>query len=484
MKVKKIIAICFVIVIFSSLSNVFAFEPYKNYTYSSEKMAYVEPYACVPLKQFGGSSIKTKDFNNPNDIFVDKNKNIYIVDTNNNRIVILDSAYHFKTEIISFDNNGKQDFFNKPMGIFVDGKEQIYIADSDNLRVIKLNADYTLNKEYGRPKTSLIEDKQKFRPLKVAADVEERLFILSDGFTQGMVELDKDGKFLAFYGAIKTTPNLIDMFWKSFATKEQKERLTKTIPTVYSNLDIDKFGFIFGTVRDSGEEYNPEIVIRRLNFKGEDILRKVGNNLPMGDLIYRDGEYSKIEDINCGENETYSVLDSRKGRIFTYDQDGNLLYVFGCKSDQIGGFIAPVGLALLNDKYLVLDKDTNLITVFGLTEYGKAINEAVKHQYERKYDKAFERWEMISNQTSRLELAYKNIGITYLKKNDFINSMDYFELAKDREDYSKAYDKYRQDFLARKFYLIFFIIISAFIAIIILRIIYKKQRRKKNGIVK
>lgn len=48
----------------------------------------------------------------------------------------------------------------------------------------------------------------------------------------------------------------------------------------------------------------------------------------------------------------YSVLDSKRGRVFTYDSQGNLLYIFGGRGDQKGQFNQPCALIYNGDEIL------------------------------------------------------------------------------------------------------------------------------------
>ena len=86
--------------------------------------------------------------------------------------------------------------------------------------------------------------------------------------------------------------------------------------------------------------------IRRLTPAGKDILRREWYSPPMGDINVSDYmELSEITglsvlvDIIYRGNGVYSVLDQRRGRIFTYDDSGNLLYVFGGIGHGVGLFV-------------------------------------------------------------------------------------------------------------------------------------------------
>ena len=50
---------------------------------------------------------------------------------------------------------------------------------------------------------------------------------------------------------------------------------------------------------------------------------------------------SRFVDIVNREFGMFSALDRQRGRIFTYDNQGNLLYVFGGIGDAVGLFTRP-----------------------------------------------------------------------------------------------------------------------------------------------
>ena len=64
----------------------------------------------------------------------------------------------------------------------------------------------------------------------------------------------------------------------------------------------------------------------------------------------------------------YSAIDRNSGRVFTYDANGNLLYVFGGHGQLDGLFQNPVAIAEMNGRLLVLDSATNQLTLFAPTD--------------------------------------------------------------------------------------------------------------------
>jgi sugar lactone lactonase YvrE len=90
----------------------------------------------LPLKFGSLGGLDAGRFNNPTDIAIDnRNGDIYIVDSGNNRVQRFNSNGNFLSEFGQFgSDNG---FFNTPWGIAVDKDGFVYIADTMNARVQK-----------------------------------------------------------------------------------------------------------------------------------------------------------------------------------------------------------------------------------------------------------------------------------------------------------------------------------------------------------
>src|SRR5699024_4372278 len=87
---------------------------------------------------------------------------------------------------------------------------------------------------------------------------------------------------------------------------------------------------------------------------------------------------SHLIDVSVADHGIYSVLDLRRGRIFTYNNDGFLMYVFGGLGNKLGEFQAPIAIERFDDFFLVLDRNQGEITVFNATAYGHSLDEAVR----------------------------------------------------------------------------------------------------------
>ncbi|OPA76359.1 hypothetical protein BVG16_18670 [Paenibacillus selenitireducens] len=265
------------------------------------------------------------------------------------------------------------------------------------------------------------------------------------------MEFDAAGQFIGFIGTNRVKFSPIDLFWKRISTRSQREQMQLFIPLEFNNMDIDRDGFIYTTT----SEEKSDQPIKRLNPSGLDILRAKGYFAPKGDIHTLDvgsaPGSSIFIDVVSDEGGMYSALDAKRGRIFTYDKDGNLLYVFGGLGSQQGKFRTPSAIAMLDDKLLVLDKDNNRLTLFQPTMYGSLIREAVISLYNGETEKSTSAWRQVLQLNGNLEVAYIGIGKSSLKNGDNRAAMKYFELGNNRDNYSEAFKRYRKEIVFEHF---------------------------------
>ena len=457
----------------------FAYTPYQNYTYNADKESNIEPQAYIPYEIFGAGKLSMKE---PQDLYIRDDK-VYIADTGNNRILVTDVNAEQVTSLQIFDNNGKQDTFQKPGGVFVTESGRLYVADTGNERILEFDENLKCLRSIGRPETSLLPKTAVYRPKRISVDFAGRIFVVSEDMSSGMIELDHDGEFVSFFGAVRTKPKFSQLIIRFFATEAQKDRMSLIIPTEYSSNDIDEKGFVYGTVGIiDPENFDDSMFVHRLNPIGDDILSRNGTVEPMGDAEFvideRTNQYlpSMLVDVCVKDSGIYTVLDRRHGRLFTYDQDGNLLYVFGALGTSFGQFKIPAAVDNIGDNFAVLDSELAQIVLFQPTEYGALITDAVRSAYNRDYDTACDYWLQTLKYTSKSELSYSGVGDAMLNQGDYAQAMAYYKLGNNRKYYSAAFEQYRVLFLDHYFTTIL-IAVAVVLALIILLVVYRKKHR-------
>ena len=484
-KMKQFVAFLLVIcsVLLSIPTTVLADDlPYNTYNYDYWENAVETPAAYVPDGAISGVSLEVGAFLNPQDLCVSSDGDLYIADTGNNRIVVVDGTSKKVKHIIStFLNDGKEDSFSSPYGVCVSEKDQLYIADRDHMRIVVLELDGTLVRIVENPTSEVLDEDYVFKPLKVTVDYADRIYCIAQNMFEGIMVFETDGQFSGFLGTINVSLSLWEKFWRKVATKEERQNQQLYVPTEFTGIDVDEKGFIYATnIDDSGKQ-----AVRRLNPKGEDVIKKGQNENVGGDLwTAGSGAYagaSQITDVVYRQQGIYSLLDRKRGRIFTYDHEGNLLYIFGGLGTQEGTFSTPTAIDKWGEQLIVLDSSRTEIYLFSETEYGALINEAVGLRFDGDEALAVPLWERVLELDENSELANTGIGKAYLSAGDNVMAMKYLKLGMSREYYSVAFNRYRSEFL--KEYLGYVLTggMVLLVAGIVASKIYKKRKNKMEG---
>lgn len=428
---------------------------------------------------------------------------IYIVDSNTNGLVIVDENFELNNQFYEFNVSDEYTDFrlendmepivsltlDSPLGLDVTDSG-IYIADTGNFRIVKLNSDFEViaifsdidDKTFVGSEFS-DEDSIDFEPKKITVDSTERMYVVAKNVYEGILEINYDGEFNRFTGVnpLKLTP--VEIFRRSLMTEKQLAKLQLYLPTEYTNVSINEKSFIYATSKVSTN--NAENPIQLINPKGVDVIKRNGYHPPMADVHYVIGRNnyvidgpSNLVDIASTKNGIYTVLDQKRSRLFTYDSEGNLLYINGDEGSQSDKFSEGVAIDYFNDDLLVLDRGTKTVVVYQLTEFGSFVNEAIHYHNEGKFDEAAEVWKEVIKINTNYEIAYNGIGKLLLREEKYKEAMDYFKLGHDKYYYSKAYKAYRNELLKDNFGVISLSVVVLSAGVIGLKI---RKTIKKGG---
>lgn len=449
----------------------------EGYHYDYWMRTTASPLPYEPETSIYGDLLGIGSFKSPEDLFVADNRNIYVLDTGNNRIIHLNDKWEVLGIIQQFQRDGQTDQLAEPQGMYVTEDGQLYVADTGNKRIVQFDADGQFVRLIAAPQSDVLSSSFQYVPRKVAVDSAGRVYVISQGTFDGIIEFTPDGEFSRFTGTNRVKFNFVDYIWKSISTKKQREQMVTFVPIEFYNLDLDEEDFIYTTT----SEMNSKTPIQRLNPKGGDVLRRNGYGPPVGDFLVNmvgaiNGS-SIFTDIKVSEFGVYRGLDSKRGRIFSYDQDGNLLYIFGQLGSEAGSFKTPVAIDELGDKILILDRDRQKITVFRPTLFGETVNQAVMHQYVGDTEQASQSWNRVLELNANYELAYIGMGKAFYDQGNYEEAMRHFKLGNDRKHYSKAFSRYRKAFLKEHFGLIMYGFMAGTAGIITWRTLRKRQRR-------
>ena len=358
-------------------------------------------------------------------------------------------------------------------------QRQISIATSED-ELIVLDASNNVTRIVKDPDSEVLEDGYVFTPLKVSVDYAGRVYCVAQNMFEGIMVFETNGDFTGFFGTIEVTITAWEKFWRKLATKEERSKQQLFIPTEFTGIDIDEEGFVYASnVDNEGVQ-----AVRRLNPKGEDVIRLGANANLGGDLMISGtsqyGGPSKIVDVVYREKGMYSLLDSKRGRIFTYDHEGNLLYIFGGIGTQAGTLTTPVAVEFAGDRILALDSAQASILVYAETEYGRLINEAVGLRFDGDESQAVGLWEQVLRMDENNELANVGIGKAYLSAGDNEKAMEYLKRGMSQDYYSVAFKRYRNEVLKEN---VQGMLTGLTVLVIALVVFFKivKPRMKKKG---
>ena len=463
---KKLFVLLLVVVMFVNYATpVHALQ--FTYTFNRWGISAPSPDAYRVSAWLLGEHLGVGHFLSPQDLIVVGNR-IYVADTGNHRIVVIEALEDGTHEAVEVIDNIGGSRFSSPYGIFANAEGHRWIADTGNQRILHVDENWELITEITRPPSppSLLGPEDSFLPEKLAVDFTGRLFVQTRHVNRGLMEFDLNGVFAGYMGAAPVVVTPIDQFWRLISTQAQNERRMLFVPTEYNNVTVDSEGFLFVTnsVATSGD-IDP---IRRLNAMGDDVLIRNGLWDIEGDLWWSVAGHisgpSNFIDVAPMPNETFIAFDRTRGRLFAYDFQGNLLFVFGGYGNREGNFRRPVAVSSMGYTLFALDSTTAAITRFDLTEYGTFLNRALELYRRGAYEDSVYYWQEVLRMNGNFGLAYIGIARALLRQGYYREAMNYFRQEGDREGYGRAFGFYRRQWMEDNFW-IFVLVIGVLIVV-------------------
>ncbi|MGL5021046.1 MAG: tetratricopeptide repeat protein [Mycoplasmatales bacterium] len=415
-----------------------------NYNYD----VWVEEIEAAPIfnqtKIINSESLNTS-LGEISDVVSDDDR-IYVSDSTNNKILILNSKFELENEIISF-NNGST--FNSISGLAVNSN-YIIVADTGNKRVVKFDKNLNYLGEFTMPDNPALNGKD-FLPSKLTITENNDIFIIASGIFNGIINTDFNGNFIKFTGVNKVKFSPMDLLWKKLSTKKQQEQQTQFLPTEFTNISSDKQGFLYTTT--AADEKEP---IKKLNLNGENVLKFPKGYYPKGDLLTDSKKgTTKLVAIDVNEEENYVALDSNSNRGFLYSSEGDLLGIFGNKGSIENTFNTVNAVSWFgNDKIIVSDFLNKNLIVLETTDFLDNVISALNYYEKNDLTNSKKSWEKVLSENSNYELAHLGLGKIYYREGDYEKALELFENANDREWYSLAFKEVRQLFVEKHFIII------------------------------
>lgn len=417
---KKIILILLALFMFLSFTPVGAESPYTTWAMGPGGQVYMTQDAYRPSAEIDLPISAAED------LVITDDGNIFVADTGNGRIV--------KVKGQEIEAIYGEDFLKSPTGLFIDPEGMMYVADAGDNQIFIIDKDGNLLNQFGRPTEPLFGSDNQFLPRKIAVDARKNIYIISEGSTDGVVQMNTNGNFIGYFGANTSSMSLKMVLQRMFLTKEQLDQFIKNEAASPSNIAIDQQSLVFtitaGTTRGKS--------IRKFTVSGRNIFPDT-----YGSMTFRD--------IDVSPDGLVLAVDAT-GQIFEYNANGTMLFVFGAQDtgkQRLGTLRNPTGIERYGEYIYVLDKDKNAIITYQTTAFAQQVHEGVRLYMEGYYTEAKPYFESVLNFNGSYIMAYQAIADAYYKQRDFDNALQYYKYAEDQKGYSEAYWELRNVQLQR-----------------------------------
>ena len=417
------------------------FQPYDSYTIDSagRPVPLPDPYELDNI--IHGVSLGIGDLKTPGDILIDRsNDHLYIVDTGNDRIVELDDQGQVVRQI------GAELNLSAPQGLFQDRRDRtLWIADSGNGRIVQISSDGNLLQEFGPPQSNVLAEIQSAAPDKVLVDKRGYVYYL-EGSGAGMIVMDQQNQFRGFFGTTRAGFSLWWLFVRFLYTDEQAQQVFLAKPTAHTDMFLADDGFIYSAVSGATSRQIQKLSPVGVNiFVNKSLEQKLYKNKIFGERRRSWEQPARFVSVTVHDNGTIIAVDQGSGRIYQYDQDRNLLLVFGRRGVGRGEYQLPSEVDVdSRGRLYILDVARAAVYVLRPTRFAQLLHQASALQFDGHYDEAAAAWQQVLGLTSNYELAHSGIGAAHYHAGRWRDAMREYSVGRDQLGYSLAFYEYRQ----------------------------------------
>lgn len=422
--------------------KVCADSPYRTYTIDGYGYVTETQTAYLPFETI--TKIGDEALVGPTDFTLTDEGSMYILDSGNCRVVVSDMEGNL------IDTFGEGILVN-PRGMYVTKDLTCYVADRDARSIFVFDRDGELIQTYGKPDHPLYGSTQDFLPLKIVVNESGTMYIICESNNNGIVQISpvEGGTFLGYFGTNNTSASLWRIIWRAIQTDAQRAKSQGNLPSTPDNMAIDEKGLIYTVTR--GEKYD---TLKRLNIAGVNMI-----------------ECDAYEDVPAAVavgNHDNVFVASTNGYIYEYNNEGDLLFVFGGSDDgqQRIGLSTKVEAIQIgaDDKIYVLDSDKAQIQIFEPTEFTNYLHEALYLFSKGRYTESKVPLEEVLRMNNLFDYANMAMGKALLQEENYEEAIRYAKLAKDYDGYSDAFWEIRNEWLKRNLVTVVFIIVGLWLA--------------------
>ncbi len=430
--------------------------PYKTYTVDGYGAVSETQTAYLPYETI--TRIDEETLNTPTDFMLLTDGTMYILDSGNARVVVSD----LEGNLIKTFGEGT---LVSPRGLYVTKDHITYVADRDAKSIFVFDEEGNLINTFGRPNVPMYGETQDFLPLKIIVNDAGTMYVICESNTNGVVEISPvdNGTFLGYFGTNSTNSSLINIIWRAVLTDAQRAKMRSNIPSTPDNMAIDDKGIIYTVTRGEGKG-----TVKRLNIAGVNMLEA--------------SDYDTVPAAIAVGNHDNCFVVSQQGFIYEYNNEGELLFVFGGKDDgqmRIGLSTKAEAIQVgTDDKIYVLDSDKAQIQIYEPTEFTNYLHSALYLFSKGRYEESKEPLTEVLQMNNLFDYANKAMGKALYKEEDYEGALKYSKLSKDLDTYSDSFWEIRNNWLRHNLTAIVLIII----ALLIIKFIVKKLDQK-HGIL-
>ena len=493
---KKLFCLLLVFVLALSCTGIAAFAGQPDRAYTYEDSVAVPSTNIFKVKTVIDETVMGTDrLMEPTDIFVDKSDRVFILDhyfevneegvktdTMYAKVIILNKDYTLLRELRTFTYKDQTLTLAKgASGLFYrETSGTLYIADTENNRVLVSDLNGNVSRIYTLPEDVMLEKAAGLKPMKIIVDNMGIMYIVTgdpEVSINGALMIDSANNFLGFYGTNKlkqTAAMKLEFMWRKILTAEQNAQSSENYqPVAFTNLFWSEDRFVYGVtpIKD-----NVASTVVKLNALGKNVFTQ---NIDFYTISQTSKQSNmQLVDMTVDDEGVFTIVDSKTGRLFQYDEYCNLLGIFGGYGNQKGLFLSPVSIESDSENnLLVVDAKKLTITVMTQTLYGEKIREANNLYNEGRYIESVKYWEEVLLMNPNFTRAYVGMGKACLAMDDeqalemnypgkYEQAMDFFKKGKDQDGYAEAKAGLRDEIVRANFGLVAAVVILAMISIL------------------
>ncbi len=280
------------------------------------------PNKYVHILKWGGPASEL--FIQPSGIAVDKENNIYIV--NSGRIKMKKISPEGRVQNAWGDAGKQFKIIKNPTGVAVDSQGNVYVTDAKTHSFLKFDRAGTYRRKWGKEGNGNLEFKT---PAGIAVDNKNNIYVVDSG-NHRVKKYNSQGALMKIWGKQGTADG--DFVYPKGIAVSQKNEV-----------------FVIDRVR-----------IQKFSLEGELIAS-------WGKRGTADGEFNNPQGIFVDHLNFVYVADSGSNRIQKFDEDGNFICKWGTPGVNNGQMQYPVDIAIDSRGYVyVVERNNNRVQLFAV----------------------------------------------------------------------------------------------------------------------